>query len=320
MRQFTQEELKGALALAKDKRRRCSTLLSQANFYERTRLLAHRGRFDAKLLEPCLNSLGRSSELDGILEQNQTEMRRFLEKQRAAMVKQSETQSDTLAYGITSRRRAVEHLAAVKNQSQESPNLSFVVLDRPLFIFPSDGITMTSSLFAPWNNVAKISGEWNTPMANDGNDDLSFIFVWENPNEHAVVLNVESYLSLNGYCDVLAEAGDNNSMLSMLAELGILEYWNNPPTSPTGQRAQFDYVAFLSADGGGIFGVGDYESTGVGGSFDVRYRDFLVPPQGVAVFEVTLSIRHWTNGGFIEADFTSGDFEVMCPAVVISIQ
>lgn len=319
MRHFAQEEIKGALTLAKEKRRRCSTLLNQANFYERTRLLAHRGRFDAKLLEPCLVSQGRTSELEGILEQNQSEMRRFLEKQRAAMVKQSQNLSETLTYGVVSRRRAVEHLAALKNKTEQA-NLNFVVLDRPLFIFPSDGISMSSSLFAPWNNVAKIGGEWNTPHSNDGSDDLSFIFVWENPNEHPVVLNVESYLSINGYCDVLADAGDNNSTLSLIAELGILEWWNNPPTAPTGQRAQFDYIAFLSADGGGIFGVGDYESTGVGGSFDVGYRDFLVPAGGVAVFEVTLAIGHWTNGGFIEVDFTSGDFEVVCPAVVLSVQ
>ena len=65
--------------------------------------------------------------------------------------------------------------------------------------------------------------------------------------------------------------------------------------------------------------MGEYVWSGASGVYDVNYRSFLIPARGVALFEVTLLIGHWTDGGFIEVDFTSGDFEIMCPAVVIAI-
>jgi len=173
--------------------------------------------------------------------------------------------------------------------------------------------------------VAKINAGWSTPYPDNGFDDLSFVFVWENPSDRNIVVNVASYLMLNGFCDVLAEAGasdifsPHSSALGFTVELGVLEYWNNPPTSPSGQVGQFASVLGLNADGGGIFGFGDYESSGVSGIYDVTYGMFQIPPKGVTVFVVRLLIGHYTNGGFIEVDFASGDFEVMCPALVIAI-
>jgi hypothetical protein len=107
--------------------------------------------------------------------------------------------------------------------------------------------------------------------------------------------------------------------LDVGVDLNIYEYWNDPPTSPSGQPAQGVYVLRLTADGGGIFGLGGYDSGVATGNYDVIYRMLVVPPQGVVVFEVVLDIFHRTDGGYIQIDFASGDFELMCPAVVMAI-
>jgi hypothetical protein len=82
---------------------------------------------------------------------------------------------------------------------------------------------------------------------------------------------------------------------------------------------QYVDVMGLDADGGGIFGLGDYETSGVSGAYDAIYKMLMVPPKGVVVFEMSLYIGHWTNGGFIEVDFSSGDFQITCPAVVLAL-
>ena len=47
---------------------------------------------------------------------------------------------------------------------------------------------------------------------------------------------------------------------------------------------------------------------------------FRFPPNGVAVFEVALEFFYDnTGGGLIQARFASGDFGVMCPAVVMGV-
>lgn len=327
MAKFDEFHVRTALSAARDVRRKNSELRSTRHS-EGPRISVNEYCLLEKLLGSFSSDRGRNlDELDKMRTQNQAEISRFLQKQKTAIVKHSSSIKNSQAHGVISRRKAVEHLTSVRSEALPAgANFNFVVLDTPLFVLPSRDINLVQTSLAPWNNVAKINAEWNTPYPDNGWDDLSFVFVWENPSDRDAVVNVESYLLLNGFCDVLAEGGPGRviwgqkySDLDISVGLNILEYWNNPPTVPSGQNGQYEYAVRLHAHGGGIFGLGDYESSGVNGSYDVIYRMFLIPPKGVAVFEVTLSIDHWTDGGFIEVDFATGDFEVMCPAVVIAI-
>jgi len=50
------------------------------------------------------------------------------------------------------------------------------------------------------------------------------------------------------------------------------------------------------------------------------FRDFIIPSQDLAVFEVRFYTEHFIQGaGNLELDFSSGDFQVMCPALVMAI-
>jgi hypothetical protein len=269
----------------------------------------------------------QSDELEK-LRQNSAEIHRFLGKEKAAILKHASSVRESLHHNIESRHQAIEQVAAVGRQAlPSSVNFNFVVLDTPLFVLPTQDINLVSQHATPWNTVAKINAEWSTLYPDNGSDNVSFVFVWENPSEAFRVVNVESYLMVHGFCAVMAEGGpgprsfwgDKYTDVDVAVELNILEYWNNPPTVLSGRPGQSQYALRLSADGGGIFGLGEYDASGVSGSYDVFYRMFLVPPQGVAVFEVALDIFHRTDGGFIEIDFASGDFEIMCPAVVMAV-
>jgi hypothetical protein len=46
---------------------------------------------------------------------------------------------------------------------------------------------------------------------------------------------------------------------------------------------------------------------------------FAVPPGDVVVFEVALLLEYENDSGDIEADFESGDFQISCPVVVLSL-
>lgn len=323
MPELEEKQIRAASATARDVRRKYLNLVGHANIEERSRISAGQRRHPAGLLTGAGPDI---DEFDNTRARNRTEMRQFLQKQKIAVAKRSSEVKEALHYGIEARRRATEYLASSRRKAVPDLGFRFVVIDTPLFILASQDINLSFQSRAPWNNVAKIEGEWDTPYPDNGFDDLSFIFVWENPADEPVVVNVESYLVLNGFCDVLAEAGrdpgtwgSHASTVGFTTELVVFEYWNNPPTTPSGQFGQFSAGPGIYADGGGLFGLGDYESLAVGGAYDVTYRMFLIPPKGVAVFEVALMIGHWTNGGYIEVDFGSRDFEIMCPALLMAV-
>jgi hypothetical protein len=70
-------------------------------------------------------------------------------------------------------------------------------------IVPSSNLEMDGSNMESLNNWAKVRGQWSS---ND-NENLRFIFMWSNPNDTEVVINVASYLALNGACEVIANGG-----------------------------------------------------------------------------------------------------------------
>jgi hypothetical protein len=112
--------------------------------------------------------------------------------------------------------------------------------------------------------------------------------------------------------------GSRNSTLEVFARLDLLEWWNEPPTSPYQQVAQWQRALHLSVDTGQWFDDDAIEAGGVSRGFDLHYNLFVVPPGGVVVFDVNVELSYITgaDSGSIHADF-AGDFEVLCPAVWI---
>ncbi|MDR8391638.1 hypothetical protein NC796_10830 [Aliifodinibius sp. S!AR15-10] len=155
-----------------------------------------------------------------------------------------------------------------------------------------------------------------------GSEALSFYFLWENPRDKFAVINIDAYLVLNGFCSVIDGqtllTGYDSSSLNLQAQLSIREWWNQPPTSPLPQSDLLQSVVSLSAKGGSISG-GAIDGKHIFRGYDLRYNQFLVPPKGVAVFEVALTFSYKTSVGDVHVNFASEDFEVLCLGVLVAI-
>jgi hypothetical protein len=276
-------------------------------------------RYSEKI-QACLVGSRECGEIEKLRSQCQAEMREAVKQQKASVLRRSASKAKLLRSQLESWRRSQELLASRKTLS---PNINFnyVILDTPGLILPSQDLNLFQVAPAPWNNVAKFNGTWSSPYPDNRSDNLTFVFAWRNPADHDALINIGSYLMLNGFCDAGAGPGWTHSTLFVTTGLQVMEWWNNPPTYAPFQSTQINgQVPILDANGGKDFGIGEYQTLAVDGNYDVEYRMFTVPPKEVAVFTVAVTLGHSVRGdGYLEIDFASGGFEVMCPAVVIGI-
>jgi hypothetical protein len=249
--------------------------------------------------------------------QQQSEMQRLLKHVEAATTRRSSSRRKELAYGVQNWREKVERFRGATRVSPFVP--VFEVVDTPFLIWKTSRLDLVDSHIQPWNNRAKVRGLWS----GTGQENLRFVFVWENPNDTWVIVNVESYLAANGACDAFAESGllwGTINSVWVQATLNIWEWWHHPPTLLPPQATQTQKVLSVVTQGGGLLGGGTVESRSANGLFDLRRTLVSLPPRGVAVFEVALEFFYDnTGGGKIQARFASGDFGVMCPAVVMAV-
>jgi len=182
---------------------------------------------------------------------------------------------------------------------------------------------MLGSEIVPSKSWAKIQLQSDTTRT----DELKFYYLWETPKDKYVVINVDGYLVLNGYCQAGAGGGfwpsDRYSKISVDARLDIYEWWNQPPTSPFSQpdQTQSAIIPPLEVSAEGFLEVGGIEYTTLFRGYDLSHTLMLVPPQAWVVFAVTTSIAsvNGNDSSHTEADFASGDFHVMSPAVHVAV-
>jgi hypothetical protein len=320
---FALVEAKNASA-AKDKHR--DSLIRQANLSKRSQILTNQRAVEQLFTSFLIKTGFEIDKFNQILAKNQTELRSIFEKQKADAVEQSTSVRDKFRYGIDSRRKTIEHLKTLA-----APSFPFfVALDSPFLILPTNGLNLTASQIEPRNSWAKFIMDVDEPTpAIDGyhypiSEELSFYFLWENPSDKFAVLNVDGYLVSNGHCTAHIDggffAGDRSSSISIDQHLSLLEWWNQPPTQPLQQTDQSLNILNLYASAMDMFDSGETKSANVFRGCDLRFNLFLVPPNKVVVFEVTSSISYnLTDDGYIQVDFDSGDFEVMCPEVLLAI-
>ena len=248
--------------------------------------------------------------------QQQAEMQRLLTHSDAAAIRLSRSRAKALASGIANWRKRIE---GFRDATRVSPFVPvFEVVETPFLIWPTNQLELVDSHIQPWNNRAKVHGLWR----GKGNENLRFIFVWQNPNDRFALVNVESYLAVNGACDAFAEGGIFMGSINSVwvqATLNVWEWWNESPTLLPPQATQTQHVLTIVTSGGSL-GVGSVESKSANRLLDLRRTMFSLPPGGVAVFEVALEFFYDnTDGGMIQARFAHGDSGLMCPAMVIAI-
>jgi hypothetical protein len=316
MPEYNKDEIRAALSKARDARRQYMSLLREPELSERSRKTDLQRRQSEKIAASILRSAGIGpDELEKLRSETHAVMKRLLEEQNAAAIKRAPTVRNQLQAEVDSWRIAKERLAG--RSPDRLPGFNVAIIDTPVFVFFSDGFNFQSLNVAPWNTVAKISGAWYD-ADQGGFDDVQFVFAWENPTDRYAVVNVESYLTMNGNCAAWADAGffGHTSLLAVDVELIILEYWNRPPTIPPWESSQFMNILDLRVYSGWI---ANFERRSLYGPYDLLYKQFILPPRGVAIFTLTAGIDHFTDGGYTSIDFASGNFEIKCPAMVVGI-
>jgi hypothetical protein len=326
MPEYNEDQIKMALTAAKylaaaRNARRQDFTPRQADVSERSEIQANR-RATEKLLASSFAKAGfEVDKFDEHLAQNRSALRRIAERRKAEAVERSSSAKDALRHGVEGRRKVMEHLADVT--PPESPTVAvpkfYELLDRPITILPTGGVYVHADSIEPANSWAKITVD----SESYAEDELSFYFLWQNPSDTHAVIDVNAYLVLNGFCQVESEGGYfpgvRHSRLAVRARLDLLEWWNQPPTSPLWQVDQEQPALFLSTDTSGWLDHNATDSEAVFRGYDLRYNLALVPPHGVVVFEVALFVRYGSTEGSIHVDFASGDFEVLCPGVLIGM-
>jgi hypothetical protein len=234
-------------------------------------------------------------------------------------------------HGIDGRRKALEQLATIAQPYKPT----FIVLNTPFLIWanrflgqsnePLGTDILIDSHIEPLNNWAKILLNYATGDVIFATDRLNFYFLWSNETGTDALVNVVSYLTLNGSCRVHANssfwhglATPNFSQVSIDAELSVFEWWNNPPTEPLSEASQLQNVSSLLKAEGGEF-TGDGKSTLVSANAQLTYNIFRIPRNDVAVFEVGLSLNWGISDGNVNVDFSFEDNLVLCPYLQLEV-
>jgi hypothetical protein len=266
------------------------------------------------------------SDLDRIREEYQAEGQRFHEVEKDRAIERSSGRLAMLQSSIAASRDATEEIMSRKGQAPDSELLAdWIVLDVARSIrFKGQTVIDkrgTGTALEPWDNKAKVESAWPSVNHLGYEAGVGFVFLWTNPNDYSVVLDVESWIALNGFCTAGADGsfiGDNSTVLDVITFL--------EPSLPLGsvyppaQPGQTVVAGEVSADGGGFLGLGEIRSLSVAGYYGMYYHNLIVPGGGLAVFEVgSLFSAGATGDGFAKADFLSGDFQVMCPMVALTI-
>lgn len=314
------EQIRAAMPAAEDMLRRLRS--PQARVFPRPE--------DAASVQGDLERLARSltieqqDALDRIRENRLSMARHLQDVEKEEAISHSSTQLNTLRSSVAVWRETKEFFETTGRQRSllSDLNFNFVVLDTPGLILPLGDASVTATL-EPWNNVAKLSSVWSFPDAVfQGGASVEFVFAWRNPSSRTVVLNVESYLTLNGFGTAAAAGGFYTpNFTDLFAFVSLLPFIDpNNPSYPPPEVGQSVYTADIVAEGGGWFGLGAVQSSAIQGAYDVTYRTLLVPGDAVAVFPVIGGAGVGATGeGWAEADFASGDFQIMCPGVVLAI-
>jgi hypothetical protein len=308
---LSEAELKKALTGIMEARRR----YADAGPATGSRLPTDRSALQ-KAFGPALAQAGIAADaFDKIRAQAEKQWRGMIEKRRAEALERAAYAKADFRRTIDSRRSVLEQLLA----SAAAPPTR-VVLDKPFLILQTPGVFIEDTHVEPFQSFAKFKLD---SSKDTGYEELNFYYVFQNPSDRFAVVNVLAFIALHGFCRAGANGGffpgDRYASLSITVRLNVLEWWNQPPTSPPPQASQQFLAATLKATAYDFGDPGDIEVLDVSHGYELDYYQFILPPKAVAVFEPTVAMGYGTSDGVINIDFATGDFEVRCPLISVDI-
>jgi hypothetical protein len=224
-----------------------------------------------------------------------------------------------------SLRRMVEGLSERVENLEAMSGITVEYLETATEISSGGIAPPIHELRVPGGNSSRFV--FNKVYDDDGFDvgvaSVSFGFLWQNPVDSQVVVNVDAYLVLHGACVAVTNGGYiviQDASISTDAKLYIHELWNNPPTAPIDQPFQSQNALNISCDTTGIF-AGNAVWGDVSKGFDLQHSQLVIPPRAMAMFEVSCEFSYGISGnvgGYVQASFMHDPSQVLCPGVLIT--
>ena len=326
MLKITESHIKDAIITAKNLseiREDGSQFQGISNFSEPLQTIKNRSASEQLFTSFLTRNNFNFDQLDKILTKNKEERNVVLEKLKAEAFKESIKSKDKISTIIELQRKNIKNLT----EAVSAPYPFYVVLDKPFLIWPTKGLYFDDSHYESWNSWGKVKLDSSKPSEYGGiSEMLTFYFMWQNPFDKWAVINADGYLIHNGFCSVQSDsgyfAGDRRSSVSIQANLNPMEWWNQPPTQPMAQSGQYVQIFHISCDSGGTFDFdGGFNGGYVFRGSDSQYKLMIIPPKGVVVFEVVsvISYSNGVNGGTAHVDFSSNDFKIICPFILLAV-
>ena len=272
--------------------------------------------------------------LDRLAAKSRAERRKLIDAAKSESAKLSSAAGAAFRAGMAYRRQALQLLS--------TPFMpTFVNLDTPFLVWelpnPQTNVWIDTHV-EPFNNFVKFeiitrSGAAGTTFV--------FYFIWTNDSDFAVVLNVNTWLILNGICQVLADSGilhGHTNYLTLTANLVIMRWsgWGTDPVTgasndqtpyPFTQPTQTQIVAQLSQNGGDWFDdpSGNNEQSFDFQPFQLGADLIVIPAHATTLFEVSLYTQYSIEDGddfdYVAVDFAQDKFSrrLICPSVELEL-
>jgi hypothetical protein len=240
--------------------------------------------------------------------QRDTELQRLVARHKKEVLRLAAQRKNKLA--IAAQGKALAKLAG---RLDIFPNPSFS-LDTPFLIWSTPLMSIDSSA-APFNSWAK----FKIITQAIATQKVSFYFAWANPFSDYAVIDATTSLSASGYLRAHNPWGGLfadtlSSSVKVSAGLGL---W-------LGVSSDLNVADYVTQELGEVYAQAtfwgaDVETTTISEGMSLSKTMFGVPPDSIVVFEVAVFVDYSGLFGNIEADFSSGDFQIACPVVVFSL-
>jgi hypothetical protein len=189
---------------------------------------------------------------------------------------------------------------------------------QPFYIWPWPAGIVTQSNLAVDDNWARVQFETRDDY---GGYYVSFLYLWTNPNDFPVSIDVDTSLAYIGYCSVRAGGGwpavIRFSNAHILAFMDIYAMEDQDGTfGPATLRTPIVRVLDLKTRSS-WFGA-SFNSAPVDSIFDVSYSQIGVSSGATLVFELYASFTFTNRDGIANFDFGSEHFQISNPGLMIT--
>jgi hypothetical protein len=279
----------------------------------------------AKLFEKHIDGVASlKREFDALMARNEAKAESEIKKLRAQALKNARSRKPALDRMIAQRVKSFETLADPVNV----PSAKRHFVNTPIEIY-STVIGLGSYANEPSNSWAKFlldyaKGHELWPAVGAW-PSVVFCFVWENPTDKYVVINVLAYMSLHGYCKLSSPGGffpgDRRSELRMWPKLELFDYTTEPFPSLLGTGYELPDPVIVSTDTGGLSDDGYSETEDVFRADGLQVYLVLVPPSTAVGLHasVDIGIKTGDDGGTVYADFISHSYGMIVPGILITV-